>query len=376
MGDKLHFGVIGAGVVGAGIAWHLATRGHRVTLMEQGPVPNPTGASFDQHRLIRRIYPEQPHYARLIDESYAAWDALFEAMGEQHLEHCGALSCSEVPGDWADRGRKVLDEIGARYELMSGPETEARYPFLQPGRIRWSVLEAEGGVLFADRITSGLARMCAETGVTIRAETRIAAVKSNAGAAVTEAGEELRFDHLVVATGAWIPQLLPGLGRDVVSCRNVVAYFDPPAEFAGAWKKAPGIIDFGGPSELWGIPPVRCTDLKLADVGTRRTASPGSIPESEEGETSTIRRGLATVLRDFDRYRMKRTKVCWNHDSPDSRFMLKRDRRVVMVSACAGHGFKFGAWSALWAAKALADEIPFDKAARHMAGLDHLAAAN
>ena len=375
MRDKQHFGVIGAGVVGAGIAWHLAKRGHRVTLMEQGPVPNPTGASFDQHRLTRRMYPEQPHYARLMDEAYAAWADLFAAMGEDHLERCGALSCSAIGGDWADRGRKVLDEVGARYELLSGKDAEARYPFLTPGRIRWAVLEPDGGVLLADRITIGLARLCAQAGVEIKANTRVTAMKKETGTAVTEASGELRFDELVVATGAWIPQLLPDLGRDVGPCRNVVVYFDPPAEFAEAWKKAPGIIDFGGPEEVWGIPPVRGTDLKLADVGVRGRALAGSRGEAEGREIEEIRHAFSTVLRDFEHYRVKRSKVCWNHDSPDSRFMLKRDGRVVMVSACAGHGFKFGAWSASWAAKALAQEIPFDKAARHMAGVDQLIAA-
>ncbi|MGH6890671.1 MAG: NAD(P)/FAD-dependent oxidoreductase, partial [Dongiaceae bacterium] len=145
MQDKQHFGVIGAGVVGAGIAWRLAQRGHRVTLMDQGPIPNPAAASFDQHRLIRRIYAEQPHYARLMDECYAAWADLFAAMGEDHLERCGALSCSAVPGDWAERGRRTLDKIGARYELLSGKEVEGRCPFLVPDRIRWAVLEPDGG---------------------------------------------------------------------------------------------------------------------------------------------------------------------------------------------------------------------------------------
>src|SRR6185369_4971067 len=272
MRGRQHFGVIGAGVVGAGIAWHLAKRGHRVTLIEQGPVPNPTGASFDQHRLTRRMYPEQPHYARLMDEAYAAWADLFAAMGEDHLERCGALSCSAIAGDWADRGRKVLDEVGARYELLSGKDAEARYSFLTPGRIRWAVLEPDGGVLLADRITTGLARLCTQAGVEIHGNTRVVHVKSESGTAVTETSGELRFDQLVVATGAWIPQLLPDLGRDVGPCRNVVVYFDPPAEFAEAWKTAPGIIDFGGPEEVWGIPPVRGTDLKLADVGVRGRA--------------------------------------------------------------------------------------------------------
>jgi sarcosine oxidase len=369
MQSRQHFGVIGAGVVGAGVAWHLAKRGHRVTLIEQGAVPNPIGASFDQHRLTRRIYAEQPHYARSMDEAYAAWAELFAAMGEDHLERCGALSCSAIPGDWADRGRRTLDEIGARYELLSGKETEERYPFLTPGRIRWSVLEPDGGVLMADRITAALARLCAEAGVDIRGNTRVIEIKKDA-TAVTETNDAFSFDQVVVASGAWIPQLLPELGRDVEPCRNVVVYFDPPVEFAEMWRKAPGIIDFGGPEEVWGIPPVRGTDLKLADVGVRGRALAGSRAEAEAREIDEIRSAFHGVLRDFDLYRVKRSKVCWNHDSPDSRFMLRRDGRVVMVSACAGHGFKFGAWSASWAAKALAEEIPFDKAAKHMAGLD------
>ena len=370
MGGKQHFGVIGAGVVGAGIAWHLAKRGHRVTLLEQGSVPNPIGASFDQHRLTRRIYPEQPHYARLMDKAYAAWADLFAAMGEDHLERCGALSSSAIPGDWADRGRRTLDEIGARYDLLSGKETEERFPFLKPGRIRWSVFEPDGGVLLADRITSGLARLCAEAGVEIRGNTRVTGVKKETATAVTEMNDELRFDQLVMATGAWIPQLLPDLGRDIGPCRNVVVYFDPPAEFVEAWKKAPG-INFGGPEKVWGwgIPPVRGTDLKLADVGVRRRELAGSRGEAEASEIEQIHRTFHRAA-DFDRYRVKRSKVCWNHDLPESRFMLRRDGRLVMVSACAGHGFKFGAWSASWAAKALAEEVPFDKAAQHLAGLD------
>jgi glycine/D-amino acid oxidase-like deaminating enzyme len=229
-------------------------------------------------------------------------------------------------------------------------------------------------VLLADRITRGLARLCAQAGVEIKANTRVTSVEKETGIAVTDAGGELAFDELVVASGAWIPQVLPTLGREIDPCRNVVAYFDPPAEFLEAWKTAPGIIDFGGPDEVWGIPPVRGTDLKLADVGVRSRAVAGSKPEAAVAELDTIGRGLARVLKDFDHYRLTRSKVCWNHDSPDARFMLKRDGRVAMVSACAGHGFKFGAWSALWAAQALAGKIPFDRAARHMAGLDHLIA--
>ena len=46
--------VVGAGIMGLSAAWALSRRGHDVTVLDQGPVPNPRGASVDQHRLIRK----------------------------------------------------------------------------------------------------------------------------------------------------------------------------------------------------------------------------------------------------------------------------------------------------------------------------------
>lgn len=37
--------VVGPGIAGLSTAWALTKRGHRVTLIEQGPIPNPLAAS-------------------------------------------------------------------------------------------------------------------------------------------------------------------------------------------------------------------------------------------------------------------------------------------------------------------------------------------
>ena len=53
---KLRIIVVGAGIAGLSTAWSLVKRGHEVTIVEQGPIPNPLAASGDHHRIIRRAY--------------------------------------------------------------------------------------------------------------------------------------------------------------------------------------------------------------------------------------------------------------------------------------------------------------------------------
>ena len=77
--------VVGAGVMGLATAWHLARAGEAVTVLEQGPIPNPLAASWDSHRLIRALYPNSPGYTRMALDAYAAWDEVWAAAGVRHL---------------------------------------------------------------------------------------------------------------------------------------------------------------------------------------------------------------------------------------------------------------------------------------------------
>ena len=69
--------VVGAGIAGLSSAWSLTKRGHQVTLIEQGAIPNPLAASGDHHRIIRRAYGKASGYGRAITEAYRAWDELW-----------------------------------------------------------------------------------------------------------------------------------------------------------------------------------------------------------------------------------------------------------------------------------------------------------
>src|SRR3546814_13493332 len=72
-------------------------------LFEQGPLPHPGGASYDQHRLIRLPYSDQPGYCAMTVDALKSWRRLWDDLGESHYAEIGSLAPSTQAGDWADR---------------------------------------------------------------------------------------------------------------------------------------------------------------------------------------------------------------------------------------------------------------------------------
>jgi len=90
--------ILGAGIMGLCSAWALNRAGWQVRVLDQAPIPNPRGASVDQHRLIRHAYGAQAGYMRMIDPAFQAWEMIWAARGEQRGELRGQQG-GEQPGD-------------------------------------------------------------------------------------------------------------------------------------------------------------------------------------------------------------------------------------------------------------------------------------
>ena len=50
----MHIGIIGAGIFGLAAALELRTRGHEVSIFEQGTIPNERASSTDLCKVIHR----------------------------------------------------------------------------------------------------------------------------------------------------------------------------------------------------------------------------------------------------------------------------------------------------------------------------------
>jgi len=362
--------VVGAGITGLATAWALARRGRRVTVYDQGPIPNPKSASADEHRLIRFFYPDEPGYCLMVAQAYEAWSELWDDLGLDGYVACGSLALSRAPGDWADRARATLDELGYGYDRVPVPVLAESYPFLNLDGVRYGLFKRRGGVLLADAILRRLADRLAEAGVAMRPHTRVTGIEPASGRIVLADGRSRAASRVVLAAGAWIDRLRPDLLGRLDPQRALTVHVEPPEALAAAWADAPGVVDYGLPDAHWSVPPVAGTRLKLAAAGLTRPGDPDGNGPLDAAEQARLLGTYETALVDIARYRVLDSRACCYTRAPDDRFVIERRDRVWLVSACSGHGFKFGALIGREVAAAVDGNGDAEALARWAAGLE------
>jgi sarcosine oxidase len=362
--------VIGAGAAGMVAALRLSEKGCNVTLIEQGEIPHDRAASFDQHRIIRHMYPGQDAYARLVDHAFAAWDRLWERLGRNHLAETGVLAISNDPGDWTDQGRAGLDRIGIPYRVMDVAELRSRLPQFQFTDRATGIFTDRGGALFPDRIATDLAEALRRSGVALVPREKVVGVDATLGRVVTESGAVFLADRIIYSGGAWAPDLFPDLAASLVPYRQAVLFLAPPPKWAAAWAKTPVIVDLGGESGCYVLPPVEGSDMKIAAPDHRRRGDPDRDAALDENEDQAIRAYFRYALPDVADYRTLYMKTCFYTIAPDDRFQLQRRDRLIFFSGCSGHGYKFAALNGEKLAQVILGEADLEATAKLLGGYD------
>jgi sarcosine oxidase len=305
--------VVGAGVMGCAAAWALRERGADVTVHEQFELDNARGSSHGRTRIFRVAYPE-PSWVRLAQEALAGWRDVERETGEDILELCGLVELASEP---ALTSARALDECGAGYRLLDADEVRALGARVPDG---WTALFcADAGIVHADR-----ARHAFLDAAGVRVET---------GSRV-ESLESLDADVVVVTAGPWVRRLVPDLPVRVT--RETLAYF----RRAGPPPPSIGELDpeTGGHAMYSLYDPVH--GLKAGAHHAGAEADPdGEAPP----DPAIVERISAWVRERFPGVDPAPVdaETCLYTSSADLSFILERRGRVVVGSACSGHGFKF-----------------------------------
>lgn len=338
--------VVGAGIVGLSAAWALKRAGHEPLVLDKGEaIPNPLAASHDRHRLIRLAHSEGDGRGHIIHDAYAAWDRLWADLGRSHYRETGMLMTAREPTDWAVTCRAAFDRGGTPYEIWDRATLAARCPYLRLTDRDWGLFTPKGGALLAERILHDLARWLAAAGVTLRPGTTVTAVAEDGRGVTLDGGERLTADAVIVASGGWTGKILPELAPRLEPKRAIVFYLEPPADLAAGWQEAPCFLDFGGPDDLYLIPPMEGLPLKFGAGTTSYPADPDSPRALRPDEPERLLACLRPYLTGLDRYRVVDHRICLYCFSPDERFLAGTlaDGRVAYATGCSGQMFKFGA---------------------------------
>jgi sarcosine oxidase len=312
--------VVGAGVMGLATARALVRQGREVEVYEQFRVGHKRGSSHGRSRIVRLAYPEAS-WVRLAHEAMAGWRALERETGETLLQLSGF---AELVDDPAASSRDALEECGAAWELLQPEEFMRRFDVRVPEA--WvAVLQPEAGVVYADRAQAAFRTAAEGDGARIREETPVRSL------------DELDAETIVVTAGSWARPLLEGAGIElpVVPTRETVAFFrldrDPP-------PPAVVTIMHGGHGFYSLFDPEY--GLKVGHHHSGPVADPDEegAPDAEIVDAVTEWANQTYALAASE---PAAVETCLYTNTDDERFVLERHGRIVVGSACSGHGFKF-----------------------------------
>jgi monomeric sarcosine oxidase len=309
--------VVGAGIMGCATARALAQKGRDVLLVEQYEVGHTRGSSHGRSRIVRLAYPEV-EFVELAKEAFAGWRDLEQESGQQLLELNGLLELVES----ADQSSQdALDAAGAEYELLAAEGARRRWPVGVPEG--WTALfQPEAGSVRADLAHRAFLDGALAHGAHLDENTRIDSL------------DDIDAKAVVVTAGPWVTELVPDL--PVHTTRETIAYFRREGE------PLPSVVQLDPVTRghaMYSLhDPVHGLKAGAHHAGAR--VGPDEPGGADPALVDGIVEWVARTYPDADPNPVA-AETCMYTTTPDEHFILERRGRVVIGSACSGHGFKF-----------------------------------
>jgi sarcosine oxidase len=334
--------------MGSAIVAELAGRGARVLGLERHGVAHDRGSSHGGSRVIRSAYFEHPSYVPLLLRAYERWRDLEAATGADLLTETGGLMIGPETSRTVAGSKASAEAWGLAHELLDAKEVRSRWPSFTPGANDVALYERRAGLVRPERTVAAQIALARDRGAELHFDEPVNRWgRTAAGVEAVSRLGRYRAARLVLAAGAWAPQLLGDAGVPFVVERHVqfwlrahpaIERFLPQRRPIFVWE------DIGG-TQAYGFPAIAGEDgVKVAFFRRGTVTSPDELRRAVAPDEASA---LVEYLRDKSPGlgpEVCAADPCMYTTTPDEHFVLgylPGDEHVLLCSPCSGHGFKF-----------------------------------
>ncbi|QTL03558.1 N-methyl-L-tryptophan oxidase [Aquabacter sp. L1I39] len=353
--------VIGLGAMGSAVLYQLAKTGARVVGIDRFSPPHTFGSSHGDTRITREAVGEGADYVPLVRASHRIWRELEAETGEPLLVPAGTLvmASASAPNshhgkpDFLRRTVEVAQAHAIPHEVLDAAEIRRRFPaFVGLRGDEQGYFEPGGGYVRPEAAIRTQIAEAVRLGAQVMTDTKVTGLAPDgAGVCIeTERGAVLA-GQVVVAAGPWAHSFLgPALKPAFRVQRQVLHWMEitEPALFPAnspvfIWMHGDGDEDY-----VYGFPPAASPgSIKVATEQYATSCDPDTVERTvSDAEVAAMHaHHIAGKLAGIAP-RATRSAVCLYTTSRDNGFLIDAHPempRVLLVSACSGHGFKHSA---------------------------------
>jgi sarcosine oxidase len=353
--------VLGLGAMGSASLYQMAKRGKAVLGIDQFAPPHRFGSTHGGTRITRVAIGENEQYTLLARRSHEIWRAIEAETGESLLTTSGCLVISSdaprapthVEG-FFENTIAAAERYGIPHERLDAQEVRARFPAYKARDNEKAFFEPGGGFLRVGKCVAVSLALARKYGADIHTDEKVLRFEQTAGSVtVTTDRGSYSADRLVITAGAWLPTLIGEKYRGQFKVLRQVQYWfdiDGPIEPYLPENFPVFLWELQGkPQSIYGFPAIDGPHggFKLAteQYSTETTADTVSREVTPQ-ETEAMFRDYVAPYFENASSRCLKSRVCLYTNVEGARFIIDthpEQERVIVVSACSGHGFKHSA---------------------------------
>jgi glycine cleavage system aminomethyltransferase T/glycine/D-amino acid oxidase-like deaminating enzyme len=288
--------VIGAGIVGSSLVWHLADRGARgVVLVDQGELPDPGGSTGHASNFIFPV-----DHSKEITQ--LTLDSIRQYAELGVLTTCGGIEVARTEERLQELRRRMASAKawGVEAELIAPHEIKGLVPYVNADLLLAGFHTPSGGVVDPIRAASLMRERAAALGaLTVCDRTEVTGIDTDRGRVtrVRTSRGDIETETAVVACGVWSPRIAAMAGASIPLTPAVHQMIDvgpiPELEHAGSWVSFPLVRDMdakmyerqrGADLEIgsYAHRPILHRPEEIPSVGAPGQQSPTRFPFTDE----------------------------------------------------------------------------------------------